>query len=318
MSNRTPEVSRLEILPVRQAFAHEAYDFTKWLENHIDVLSERLGLQLSVTGREKRVGDFIIDLVCEDEEGQQVVIENQLERTNHSHLGQILTYMIGMEAQIAIWISTEARPEHQKVIEWLNESSSSEVGFYLVKVEAVRIGDSPYAPLFSVLAAPTNQAKELGEQKKEWASRHQNRQEFWAGLLEKSKGKTKLFSNTSPGKYHWIGVGAGISGIKYTYVIGNDSASVDFYIDTDKNSGEQNKRIFDLLLRDKEKIETMFGGSLEWDRLDSKRASRIRKTISSSGLAQVERWSELQDQMLDSMIRLEKAIKPFLNGLDAN
>jgi len=318
MNQGPNEVSRLEIVPVRAAFAHEAYDFTKWLESHIEVLGERLGLQLTVTGREKRVGDFILDLVCESEDGQQVVIENQLERTNHSHLGQILTYMIGLEAQIAIWISTEARPEHQRVIEWLNESSSTEVGFYLVKVEAARIGNSPYAPLFTVLASPNNQAKEIGEQKKEWASRHLSRHEFWTGLLERSKSKTRLFGNISPSKSNWIGTGAGVSGIKFTYVITGEWGAVELYIDTDKETGDKNKRIFDLLAQDKSSIENVFGEPLEWERLDSKRASRIRKTFSSLGLSQEDGWPELQDQMIDAMIRLEKAVKPFLGKIDIN
>lgn len=306
------KISRLEIVPVREAFAHEAYDFTAWLEEHIDVLSQRLELRLAVTGREKRVGDFIIDLVCEDEAGRQVVIENQLERTNHSHLGQLLTYMIGVDAKQAIWIATESRPEHQKVIEWLNESSPDDIGFYLVKVEAARIGNSDLAPLFTILAAPDKQSKELGEEKKTWAARHQVRNDFWTLLLERARVKTKLFNNISPSRSNWIGTSAGVSGLKYTFVVTNDWGAVELYIDSDKESGAKNKELFDSLYSNRDEIESNFGGPLDWERLDAKRASRIRKSFNDLGLSNSDQWDNLQTQMIEAMIRLEKAVKPFI------
>lgn len=312
MSEASTRISRLEIIPIREAFAHEAYDFTAWLEAHIDVLGQRLGLQLNVTGRERRVGDFIIDLVCEDESGRQVVIENQLERTNHSHLGQLLTYMIGVGAKRAIWIATESRSEHQKVIEWLNESSPDDFGFYMVKLEAAKIGDSALAPLFTVLAAPDKQSKEIGEEKKNWASRHHDRHEFWTQLLEKAKSKTKLFSNISPSRSNWIGTSAGVSGLKYTFVVTNEWGAVELYIDSDRESGAKNKELFDFLFTNKDQIERAFGETLEWERLDEKRACRIRKSFEAFGLSAPEKWSPLQDQMIEAMIRLEKSVKQFL------
>jgi len=196
-------ISRLEIVPIRNVFQKEAQHFTTWLESHIEALSERLGLQLTVVQREKQVGDFNVDLLCEDSNGRPVIIENQLERTDHDHLGKLLTYLVNLDASTAIWITTEPRLEHQKVIDWLNESTAADISFYLVKAEATRIGDSPFAPLFTVLSEPDKQTKEIGEKKKEWAERHVKRFEFWTGLIDRSKDKTKLFSNISPGRYSW-------------------------------------------------------------------------------------------------------------------
>ncbi|HRS00819.1 MAG TPA: DUF4268 domain-containing protein, partial [Candidatus Sumerlaeia bacterium] len=105
--------------------------------------------ELSVVQREKEVGEFNVDLLCEDNDGHYVIIENQLERTDHDHLGKLLTYLVNLEASMAIWITSAPRPEHQKVIDWLNESTGENISFYLVKVEATKIGDSPYAPLFT-------------------------------------------------------------------------------------------------------------------------------------------------------------------------
>ncbi|OPY13846.1 MAG: hypothetical protein A4E69_01464 [Syntrophus sp. PtaB.Bin138] len=109
-------IGKLEVVSVRKAFPHEALHFTKWLEAHIDALSKRLNISLSVEQREQSAGDFSIDLLCEDGDGKPVIIENQLEKTNHDHLGKLLTYLVNRSASTAIWITTEPRQEHQKVI----------------------------------------------------------------------------------------------------------------------------------------------------------------------------------------------------------
>lgn len=319
MSNKNREVAKLEIVPVRQAFKHEAHNFTRWLESHVDALSERLGFDLSVTAREQRVGDFSIDLVCEDGEGNEVVIENQLERTNHNHLGQLLTYLVNLEAKKAIWITTEPRPEHQRVIEWLNEASSSDVGFYLVRVEAAKIGDSPFAPIFTVLSMPNQKIKEVGEKKKEWAARHHDRYAFWAELLEKSKSKTKLFSTISPVRFHYINMGAGQSGIYFAYTVTRKRGTAELVIDKDKQEGgAKNKKMFDQFRKNQAEIEKIFGGPLEWERMDGARSSRIRKSIDGEPFDDSESRSNLQKDMIDAMIRLHSALKPYLDKLTAD
>ena len=163
-------VSKLEVVPIREAFRHEAHAFTVWLETNIDALSSRIGRELTVLEREKSVGSFNVDLFCEDENGSYVIVENQLERSDHDHLGKLMTYMVNLEAKTAIWVTPDIRPEHQRVIDWLNESTSADYSFYLVRIEAVRIDNSPYAPLFTVLAAPDEQIREIGETKKELAA----------------------------------------------------------------------------------------------------------------------------------------------------
>ena len=212
-------VGKLETVPVRDAFRHEALDFTLWLETNIDALSDRLGIELTVLEREKQVGSFNVDLFCEDDAGNYVIVENQLERTDHDHLGKLLTYLVNLDASRAIWVTTQARPEHERVIDWLNEMTAEDLAFYLVQVEAVRIGDSPFAPLFTVLAQPDEQIREIGAQKKELAGRHIERLEFWTQLLERSVGRTQLTANRTPGKDHWFQVAAGRSGVNYNYLI---------------------------------------------------------------------------------------------------
>jgi hypothetical protein len=309
MSQEKELIPHLEFKPIRQLFKGEAQHFTTWLEQNLEVLSDRLGIELSLVQREKAVGDFNVDLLCEDPAGRPVIIENQLEKTDHDHLGKLLTYLVNLDARAAIWVTGEPRPEHQKVIDWLNENTAADLAFYLVKVEAVCIGQSTPAPLFTVLAGPSGQTKELGEKKKEWADRHIKRMEFWKGLLDKTKEKTKLFANISPGRNNWLGTGAGRSGVAFNYVVLMDEASDELYIDHDHETGAKNKAIFDALAAQKDAIEREVGGTLEWLRLDDKRACRIQKRFTNGGLADPETWPQLQDEMIDAMIKLDKALR---------
>jgi len=308
-------IGKLKKVPLREIWKNEAKDFTTWLAENIDTLSEEIGLTLSVMSREKAVGDFSLDLIAEDSDGQLTIIENQLEKTNHDHLGKVLTYISNLEAKTAIWISSEPREEHIKAINWLNEYTPDDVSFYLVKIEAVKIGDSDPAPMFSVVAQPTETAKSVGQEKKEYAERHHLRKEFWTLLIDKLKGKTKLHANLSPAIYHWMGTGAGKSGIGYNYVVTNDYVSSEVYLDRGKDYPSLNKERFDALFAHKEEIEKVFGDQLSWERLDKKRASRIVIRFKGFGLKDKETWNEAQDKMIDSMIRLEKTFKPYIEKL---
>jgi hypothetical protein len=305
-------VSRLELEPLRKVFPKEARHFTTWLESNIEAISERIGIKLEVIQREKYVGDFKVDLLCEVKDGGRVVIESQLEKTDHDHLGKLLTYLVNLDANTCIWVTADPRPEHQKVMDWLNESTPSDMSFYLVKVEAVRIGSSPFAPLFTVIAGPDRQSKEIGKKKKEWADVELKRIDFWKGLIERSKNKTKLFANITPGKNHFLSISSGKGGVTFTYVILKSGTGVELYIDHDKDTGKMNKDIFDALRRHKKNIEREFGAPLTWERLNNKRAARITKRYKNSGISDPKKWPSIQDEMINAMIRFEKAIRPCL------
>lgn len=255
-------------------WSHEALDFTTWLEENIDVLADAVGLQLSSVEREQPAGAFSVDLVAEDEDGRAVVIENQLERSDHDHLGKLLTYLAGLQARRAVWIVSDPRPEHVRVIAWLNETSSAE--FYLLKLEAIRIGDSEPAPLLTQIVGPSEETSELGRTKKEMAEQERLRYRFFEGLLEHAKSITPLHANISPSKNSWAGAGSGIAGVGFNYVVRQRDARVELYIDT--RDGEEDQRIFGALSRKKERIEGTFGWPLDWDTKEGRRACRIQKT----------------------------------------
>lgn len=306
-------ISRLESVPLRELWANEAKDFTTWLAENLDFLGEKLGLELSVVEREASVGPFSADILAEDSNGNPVIIENQLERTDHDHLGKLITYLSNLDAKLAIWITSEPRPEHEKAIHWLNEALPADTAFYLLKIEAYRIGDSSPAPLLNIVAGPSPEARQIGVQKKELAQRHLIRLEFWGQLLEKAKERTKLHARISPGKENWLGAGSGKSALWFNYVIRMSDSQVELYIDM--GEAEINKRIFDQLYANKEKIETTFGDSLDWQRLDDRRACRIRHRLTGGGLTDWDRWPEIHETMIDAMVRLEKSLKPHVKQL---
>ena len=203
-------IGKIKRLKLRDVWKHEAYDFTKWIEENIDVLNDMLDIELTSVEREKRAGSLSVDLMAEDANGNSVIIENQLEKSDHDHLGKLVTYLAAMDAKAAIWIVSDPKPEHITAVSWLNESNSA--SFYLFKVEAVQIGDSAPAPLFTLIVGPSEESRNIGTTKKEISERYHIRYQFWSQLLEKAKNKTKLHASISPGHHDYIGTGAGKAG----------------------------------------------------------------------------------------------------------
>ncbi len=307
-------VGKMERVPLREVWKKEAKDFTGWLYENLEILGEELDLDLTADEKEKNVGSFSADITAEDSSGRKVLIENQLEKTDHVHLGQILTYVSNLEAKIAIWISSNPREEHIRAMEWLNESGSG-VLFFLVRVEAYRIGSSEPAAKFTIVTGPSEKTEIVGEEKKEEAERHRLRRAFWQSLLEKAKQKTPLHAHITPSIYHWLGAGAGTRGLGFNYAITFKFGQVELYIDRGKEADEENKKIFDNLLSHRTEIEKDFEGKLNWERLDDRRASRISKRFDYAGLNDRDKWDKLQNDMIDAMIRLEKALKPHIKAL---
>ena len=304
-------IAKLDPVDVRQLWAHEERGFSVWLVDNLDTLAERLGLTLQNPVREKEVGRFSLDVLAETEGGVQVIIENQLDVTDHDHLGKVLTYLSNLEAKIAIWIAGEVREEHAEAIRWLNEFTPADMAFYLVKLEAFRINGSAPAPHFSVVAGPTETGRGVGQEKKDLAEREVLRLQFWEQLLERAKKNGVLWhEQRSPSKDSWLAAGAGVrSGVALHYSIWIEKESgVELYIDT--GDKDENKKIFDGLRAKQQSIEQEFGASLSWERMDDKRASRLRYVMEDGGLTDAkDRWPEIQDKMIDAMDRLAKAVK---------
>ena len=273
----------------------------------------RIDLSLSIVEREHPAGDFSADLVAEDESGDPVIIENQYNRSNHDHLGKLITYLTAIGAKAAIWIVEDPRSEHISAISWLNESSPA--SFYLLKLEAVQIENSVPAPLLTLIVGASEESQEAGETKKEFTERHILRHRFWTQLLERAQKKTSLHAGTSSNSSNCIRTSTGNGEFYFRYLIQRHTSDIEVYIDRGRDAdSSENEQIFDTLEKAKEKIEETFGESLEWQRLEGQRlegqrlegqrSCRIGKRFSLGGYRDdEERWPGIQDAMIDAMIQ---------------
>ena len=154
-----------EVQDLRSVWPNEAKDFTPWLSSNISRLGETLGIDIDVEETESAVGDFNVDIFAVDADtGKKIIIENQLEATDHDHLGKLITYASGKAADLVIWVVKKARDEHKAAIEWLNNHTTEDIGFILCEIKLYRIGDSAIAPSFVVIEKPNDWAKEMKQQ----------------------------------------------------------------------------------------------------------------------------------------------------------
>jgi hypothetical protein len=307
-------IGKLEPVALRELWRHEAANFTSWLAENCDVLKEQIGLDISVIEMEKSVGPFSVDILAKDPSGRFVIIENQLERTDHDHLGKVLTYLANLDAKIAIWICSDTRPEHVTAIDFLNENIPTDTHFYLVKLQAFKIGDSVPAPLFTVEAGPSAEREAGGKIKKDIAEKDQRRYEFFQRLLERCRQKTNLFSNISPVGYQgWVNAGAGKSGLMWTFVAMGKTARVELFFCA--STAEVNKKRFNEILVEKDEIEKSFGELFVWDFKDGRKQQYIKSVCPLGGLADQDKWKAIQDDMVDRLIRMENVFRTAIRQI---
>lgn len=281
------------IKDLRSVWKHEEKDFTSWLAENISLLGEALGLNLEVLSTEHAVGNFSLDILSKDiDNGNLVAIENQLEITDHTHLGQILTYASGVDAKTVIWISKEVREEHRKAVDWLNQITNEEIEFFAVEIKLIKIENSALAPFFNVKASPNDWSKE--QKTKIVAStsisdRQEYYHKFFTSFLDLVNKKMPSLTNSKKASYDsWKTFPSGISGITYSAALRSGNRfSIELYIDT--GNKEKNKDKFDDLEKHKIDIEDKLG-ELSWERLDDKKACRIATYIDYTNDAEMLSW----------------------------
>lgn len=218
--------------------------------------------------------------------------------------------------QKILLVGTGTDESLQRMVEWLSDNYEVSINVLILKYAKTKSGDEIIAKT-TIIPEELEQERLQISQRKIYAERHLLRKEFWAQLLDKINQKTNLFSRISPSIYSWIGTGAGKSGISYNFVIHKDYGGCEIYLDRGKNyiNPNINKQRFDELVSKKEEIEEKYGNQLEWERLENKRASRIAIRFREKGLRNRESWDELQNKMIEAMIRLEKAFRNYINKL---
>lgn len=271
-----PNLGRIQQVPLREVWQNEASSFTPWLLQNEDVLSELLGVDITLERREEAVGRFSLDLIGRNnDDGSTVIVENQLEGTDHSHLGQLLTYAGGLDAQTIIWVASEFRDEHRAALDWLNRVTGEDTHFYGVIVRAIRIGDSIPAPDLSLVVEPNEFGKTVkARTESRWLEeRGVKYQEFWEKLVERLKEQFPEFKSRKAPTRQNFGLSTGYSSCDRTIAFGHSKLNVQFYLGS--SDPAVNSARFEALYERKEEIEREFGGSLSWEELEGRKASRI-------------------------------------------
>ncbi len=305
-------IGKLKEVDVRELWKHEQYDFSKWLakESNIEYLNEILGLTLVDIDTEVYVGPYRCDIVAEDEtSGSKVIIENQLEATNHDHLGKIITYASGLDAKVVVWIVKEAKEEHRAAVEWLNNNTNNDVNFFLIEIHAYTIGDSDPAPKFEVVEKPNDFVKRSKSKvgNDELNKSQSERLVFWEEFNQVVASRGKPFNIRKATTDHWYDVAVGSSDAHIAIDLVNKDGVivVEFYINN-------NKDLFDSLNSNKNEIESRLGLELVWDRLDGKKASRIKYYIKGLDFDDHSNYNDLMNRVIDVAVNMRDIFKLYL------
>ena len=305
-------LSRLEeIKDLRTVWPHEALDFTPWLsqDDNIALLADAVGLDITVDETESSVGDFNVDIfAAETGTDRKIIIENQLEDTNHDHLGKLITYVSGKSADVIIWVVKHAREEHKAAIEWLNNHTDEKIGFFLCEIKLYRIGTSEPAVKFEVIEKPNDWTKEVKKNESANATQQQ-RYDYWVAFQDhvfQNAQFAKEFKRRKPSMDHCMNYSIGFSDcyISVTQLVNRNEINVCLYI---PNSME----LYESLLANRESINKAADIPLSWCELPERKASKIIIERPAE-LSDQSKWKEQFDWLADVMVKIKKAFKKYL------
>lgn len=321
------QLGRLERVELRDIWQTEAGDFTPWLagEENIKLLGETIGIDLEVEAQEKSVGPFRADILCKDTANDHwVLVENQLERTDHTHMGQLITYAAGLNTVTIVWIAARFTDEHRAALDWLNEMTGEEIGFFGLEVELWKIGDSNIAPKFNIVSKPNDWTKTVAKgarAAKEAAltPAKQLQQEYWQSFREYVDKNGATFNTTKAHPQHWMNISIGRSGFSLIAIASlwdSQSGSYDKHeVRAEFGLNDENaKNYFSQLEDEKESIENELGEQLTWHNPENKKASRVflQETVDLNDRA---RWSEYHDWHVGKLEALKRVFAPRVKVL---
>lgn len=319
-------LGKLEVVGLRDYWEDEARDFTPWMAEpeNIKLLGDAVGLELEVQAKEKDVGPFRADILCKDAESSDwVLIENQLEPTNHSHLGQLLTYAAGLHASAIIWVCQRFRPEHRAALDWLNEMTREGAAFYGVEVELLRIGDSAPAPRFNVVCKPnefSKQAQTGASAEGDLSEIKQAQRDFWTAFRDYLNANSKVIRPTKPVAQHWMNHSIGKGGCRLSSIASfwdseEDRAGGELRAEVVLD-GEHSKFYFQQLESQKEQIEQEVGAPLKWHNPPDKRMCRIY-VRRPGDISDRSKWPEYEEWLRTKLEALYRAFNPRLKDMPA-
>lgn len=322
-SDALTALGRLEMVDLRQVWTTESRDFTPWLAlpENIALLGNAIHLDLEVDSTERGVGPYRADIVCKDTAtGHNVLIENQLEATDHLHLGQLLTYAAGLDAVTIVWVARKFTDEHRAAMDWLNAITDSRFNFFGLEIELWRIGDSPVAPKFNVVCQPNDWRKVVKDFPgggQELSGTKQLHLEFWAQFRQYMEDRNSPIRVGKPSTDHWKNFPVGRSYFALVAVNGMRDGYSSVYLSI---SGPQAKRFYrQLLLQHKDTIEAVLApfGTIAWRELPEKIESQIGVRRASSP-SQRETWPGLNDWFAKALEGMRRLFAPLVAALDAD
>ena len=311
------DLARIErVEDLRKVWEHEAADFTPWLAKNISLLGEALGIEdLEFREQEASVGPYSLDILAHDvRDDLPVVIENQLGITDHTHLGQLLTYASGFDANVMVWIAKKFKDEHREALDLLNHRTGEDTQFFGVELELWKIGNSPPAVNFKLVATPNEWSKRTKRKSDDVSRREDQYRQFYQPLIDALR-EMKFTHMTKAGTRAYCNFSTGQSGFRYApylSVSNRNNARVELYLGN--GDREKNKSCFDFLASDKEGIESGIG-ELNWERLDDKIASRI-SVVRKGGLDDDDETLEvIREWMIERLLKFREVFGPRLAEL---
>jgi hypothetical protein len=309
-------IGRLVEVDLREVWAHEALSFTPWLLENADVLADALGIELELEAAEHAVGGFSLDLLGRDLTNEcTLIVENQVEPTDHGHLGQLLTYAGGVpDVGTVVWLAKMFRDEHRQALDWLNDHTGEDVRFFGVALRAVRIGDSAPAPLLDVVAKPNDWQKRVRTATTRVGEREKAYEAFWESLVaelrQRAPSTLRLRSNKAPTS-SYLGLASRVEGAATYASFGSQHIRVELYIDT--GDAARNLEIFGSLVARRAEIERRFGGQLDFDPSEGKRICKVlvRRETSPSPILSPELHDELRGWFVTT---IERFLPAFESG----
>ena len=318
MTSQSPQLSKLEIVDnIREVWPTEAADFTPWLADSIELLGDTLGMDLELEQTEASVGGYSLDILARDlNVNRKVVIENQLERTDHDHLGKLLTYAAGFDTYAVVWLTKEFRDEHRQALDWLNQRTGEDTLFFGVVIELFKIGDSLPAPHFDLVAAPNEWQKESGARATkpdddDVSPKGERYRAFFQELINDLREKHGFTKAKKGQPQNWSSFGSGSTGFSYGVDFSKgDRIRVYLYIDT--GDSERNLEIFDKLQKDKASIEGSLDCELVWERMDDSRACRIAIYRDGSIMDDADTLNEIHNWVVCKLLDFKKVFTPHI------
>ena len=306
------QLGRITKMNPRNIWAHEALDFTQWLvrEENISVLCQELQINITNVRAEASAGRYYVDIVGDEiESNRKVVIENQLESTDHKHLGQLLTYASAFDASIIVWLVTDYAEEHRQAIDWFNHNMPESISFFLVQIEVYKIGDSDPAPKFNIICEPNNWSKTVKKSSKgdDVSDLKLLQKEFWEGLRSLGASlSSKVTFGRAPRAQHWYDVSIGTSRCHLALTINSQKKYVacEVYIRDDL-------ALYATFLENRTSIETAVGSELEWMELPTATASRIKLALSCDPKNK-ENWLDYHQWLVTTVEKFSSAFTPHV------